>query len=754
MPVTLEDIQSGRVKPSDVPEEELKALRREAIRAKVASGELDINSLPEKERAVVQSSFAASEDVGSMEVEQEFHPDISMYDRAIVKNFGGENQQAIAYLKSQYGDALDFDVLKDQIVAKRKDEKKWRTLDPSFSSQWYNPMEAVRDAADIGYDVLAGTAQGMAATGAGLAGAATTAGVGAIPSAMLASGATGTLFEAGRQGIGQALGVHEPEFNKTNMGIAGGLGFIAPGLFGPGATGKQIAKTAAAPTAGLLQKALNYGEKESADLAANALKAAKPDPADIALLTNSGKVSAEQAKAILQKSLDPFTGMEKEALTEYLTKSQKGVLSDPLKATAQFLTGAPKDAYSRMVKIVPPSVIEKLNKAGAKIDTARQYTQIQLAELLSSPSNLDILPTSVLSTMKNSINEARRKIGGMIETSVSMSDKTVDLTDHAKDLQTYIDDLKSQMPKDGSNAYLQEQIAAAEEVLNKFFMVEKTVNKLDDLGNVIGTQKIVEPDRNAPISRVFAVKNGIKDQLLDFNSAAKNPFTNKASSAVEGIAAKIHKDLTDTVYDNIDGDYLRSAYRKNESLASSLEQAFKNEKVASRTLGNIDNKPNATVKKSLREFDDLFGEDMMEMSEVYQTWKHFTDTGGASQFGRGSESHQTASNIGTAVGGAFGTAASLVLPSEYKAPVVGAGAMIGRVSVPWATRSGKMGGYAKTGSKIIDASKKVFGDATQTDLNTASQNAMRAGLEQPMLYGGQSFPSAWMLMKNRGEDRK
>jgi len=160
----------------------------------------------------------------------EQHPSISWKDRTVVKNFGGDIMQSMQYLQDKYPN-LQIDQKGGEIVAKGKNEKEWRKLDPSSLE--------FSDVTDIGYDIAAGLGEGAATVGGAILGA------GAGPAGMMgggiaAAGAAGTGLEGLRQGIGQALGVNEMDVGE--MAKSGAMSAAFAPLMGIGGGAKLAAK--------------------------------------------------------------------------------------------------------------------------------------------------------------------------------------------------------------------------------------------------------------------------------------------------------------------------------------------------------------------------------------------------------------------------------------------------------------------------------------------------------------------------------
>lgn len=184
---------------------------------------------------------------------QEQHPDISILERAAVKNFGSDNPlDTIDYIKKNHPDMEVTTDATGQVIMRNKGEKQYRVLDPQTGAfSW----DAIKDVlVDSPYDIASGVGSGALTALAGLAGAGA-GGVGAIPAAIGAGAASSSGLEALRQAVGKGLGVRQ-EFSPGEVALAGGVGAVSPMLMGTGATAKQAAKWGVnqATQAGLLRR--------------------------------------------------------------------------------------------------------------------------------------------------------------------------------------------------------------------------------------------------------------------------------------------------------------------------------------------------------------------------------------------------------------------------------------------------------------------------------------------------------------------
>jgi len=203
----------------------------------------------EELQAIANSANDSAND--TPEFIQEKHPDITVADRFMVKNFGGDNAASVKYLQRKHP-GLDITTINDRIAIKRPNEKAYKALDPEFEffspSTWAQGLE-LEDVSDVAWDVGAGITEGLASAGAGLAGAGISAGAGALPAAMAAGGATSAGLESVRQAIGTQAGVREG-MDLGQVGIMGALGAAGPAVFGAGISSKKLAAKGLADTLG------------------------------------------------------------------------------------------------------------------------------------------------------------------------------------------------------------------------------------------------------------------------------------------------------------------------------------------------------------------------------------------------------------------------------------------------------------------------------------------------------------------------
>lgn len=200
--------------------------------------------------AELNQRLASAEQNKAPGLVQEMHPDFTMADRFVAKNFTNNNEAAVNYLQHRHPNLeIAVDDSTGQIKARARDGKDggaYRVLDPDKGLLGnLNPTdpEFYRDMADVAYDVPSGLATGLATAAGGIAGAAAGAPtvIGAAPAALAGASAAGGAMSGGlellRQKLGNALGVDQ-NTDWKQAGIATGAGAISPLLFG---TGGQVA---------------------------------------------------------------------------------------------------------------------------------------------------------------------------------------------------------------------------------------------------------------------------------------------------------------------------------------------------------------------------------------------------------------------------------------------------------------------------------------------------------------------------------
>jgi hypothetical protein len=149
-------------------------------------------------------------------------------DRTAVKNATNNDEEAISYLQRQYPDA-EFKSQGGEIIARKKGEKEYGRLDPSFSPI-SNPLGTLkdlgRDVLDIGYDVLQGGAEAAGTAAGALAGL----GAGSLPAAVAGGAAGGAAASTLKEALRKKLGMTD-EMSGSSIALDAALGGAVPVAF-------------------------------------------------------------------------------------------------------------------------------------------------------------------------------------------------------------------------------------------------------------------------------------------------------------------------------------------------------------------------------------------------------------------------------------------------------------------------------------------------------------------------------------------
>jgi hypothetical protein len=320
---------------------------------------------------------------------QEMHPEISMKDRWIAKNFAQSPEKQVEYLRQQYPQ-LEIERSKQgQIRAKAKGERDWRVLDPNtgfFSSDF------VGDLGDVGFDIYSGASEGAAATLGGIKGAAASLpllGTGAIPGAMLAGGAATAGNEAIRQKLGQYLGIPQ-DVDAQDVAIAGGIGAAAPGLLGAG------------PARGALPVAGAYARKAMGSGLAGLGSKMSGVPKDV-LMNYGDKGIRDQVTKLEKEGITDFAGAAFDKITNYVESNKDRAAKELIGAIEgagkQADIGSAKGAFrSRMIDsgddLLTNADIEK-NKAVQRaferyLGAGRGENFVELPDAVSAQKAFDL----------------------------------------------------------------------------------------------------------------------------------------------------------------------------------------------------------------------------------------------------------------------------------------------------------------------------------------------------------------------------
>jgi hypothetical protein len=227
---------------------------------------------------------------------EETHDDVSIADRAIIKNFGQDPEKSARYLKKN-NPHLDTRVWDGRVLVKSKKDKDWNVLDPDTG---FFSTDILNDATDIAYDVGSGVVEGAGAIAAGMATMNPLA-------AMGTNAALGAGSETLRQGIGMGFGVND-EINGGDVALVGGLSGLLPMVPGAVMKGARGAKSAIKGTAKFLTGA---------------------DDKAIARMQQSG--GEELLQKVEDETVSPMLKAKYDQFTEALSESQKAQMGRVMK---------------------------------------------------------------------------------------------------------------------------------------------------------------------------------------------------------------------------------------------------------------------------------------------------------------------------------------------------------------------------------------------------------------------------------------
>lgn len=305
----------------------------------------------------IRQSRAKSETASSFASEDNIldeGSDIGFWDRFKLKNFGGSLDDQLNYLRND-SDYADYDIktYDGEIVAKKKNEEKYKKLDPS---SWSLP-ELFYDATDLVSDAGSMAADALGASLGASAGAVGGFGVGAVPGAMAGAAAGSAGAEFLKQTLGKALGV-QGDYDVGNMAMAGFFGAAPVGLFGTGLGKNFINKTLSTEDA-----ARNYLKKKNLNIYNEVDEAGN--------LTNK----------LSQGSWD--------AAKNSLENSQGGLLSNISDKVVSFVTGVDDAEKLKLAtSFAPDSLVKELAAHGAGIDPSKKYRYSDIVRTANNEGNL------------------------------------------------------------------------------------------------------------------------------------------------------------------------------------------------------------------------------------------------------------------------------------------------------------------------------------------------------------------------------
>ncbi len=663
--------------------------------------------------------------------------DISWLDRAAVKNFGGSVQEQVDYLQEKNPN-LEVSSFDGEIVARKKSEKDWKKLDPTGFT---NPLEFARDALDIGYDVTAGAGTSALTAAATLPAAVASGGLGAIPTAMAAAGATGAGAEYLRQKIGQGLGTAK-ETDIGQIGLTGVLSGLTGGAFGGGASSKQIAKAASTP-----------------DIVARILDR-----------TKLGYLAKGSAPTDIQQTL----------VKDYLTESQKGVFQKAGSKALSVLSGAaPKETLENAVKDIDQNIVGDLIESGLEINPNKAHTNQEIAVALKKQGGLEGFGGVAADTIFSAIQNKQDKLGEVYKNVLDNSGSVFELTELKPALEELIEKTKnSEIPA------VNQQADAARAILAKYFTpkVEISGPAFNDAGEEISKEylknykgplfdefgKMIERRDLRAGQKTYVTGSeamDINNSLAAFMDYTKSPIAISNKSAEDKMLRKLvgksKEKLQTQIYDYIDdtigksGDEtLKEAYAKNRNFMRNVAKYFVTPEKTIKTLESINNQSMRVFKERLKEFDDYNETNVLKLAELADVAKYFGDpsleaisSGGATSTGkilRASELLGSAAYAGGLLTGVAGVAPAALQAGK------GIGAILASPAAVSIYLSGKTSAR-RAGESAAKKIAEITPVPTQQFINKMSQQAQNVpDFLQPALSPVRTGAySAWQLMGGR-----
>lgn len=659
--------------------------------------------------------------------------DIPLQQRAAVKNFGGSIQDQINYLQ-QKNENLEVTDIDGEIVARKRGEKDWKKLDPSG---WANldPREAFKDLLDVGTDIASGAVTAAGTAAATLPAAIATGGIGALPTAALTSGTLGAGTEYIRQKIGQRLGT-AGETNVGDIALVGGLSALTGGLFGGGATAKQIAKEAAKPA-------------------------------------TAAKILKRTSTGFLPEGQLPDVGQQK-IVQEYLEGAQKGVAQRVGGKALSLLSGAaPAKTLQNAVKDVDQTIIGDLIESGLSLDPNAKYTNMEIAQALEAQGGLAGFGGVASDTAFSAVENVQKQLSDAYSSALNSAGKQFEITNLKQGLEALIERTKkSEIPA------VKQQGDAAKNILAKYFTPQRQIKQkiFDQAGNQIenlashrgpifneaGNQ--IER-RSLRAGKEYFVTGSeamdINNALSAFMDYTKSPLALSNQSAEDKILRNLVGDakegLQDQIYGAIDSfknspdESLRNLYKMNRDYFKDVAKYFATPEKTVKTLENINNKSMRILKEKLNRFDAEHGTNIMKLADLADVAKYFGDpslevisSGGATSTGKILRASELLGSGGYALGLMSGTAG--VAPATLAAGRA-AGSILASPAAVASYLGGKTSARRAGESLAGGAARAIEGTPAQAVVNRISQAAenIPEWLRPALTPQGATY-SAWQLM--------
>lgn len=507
--------------------------------------------------------FTATEepkkDNGAIQVSNE-ESEIGALDRLAIKNFGGSTIEQVDFLKKR-NPGLEIKEYQGEIIAKKPQDPVWKKLDPSGVT---SAKEAFLDLGDVGYDLLSGAGSAAAGAAGAVPGAVLGFGAGGLATGAAASGAASAGLETVKQAIGKALGTRK-QFEGKDIAISGALGGITTGLLGAGASKKLIEQAASKPK--VVENTLK--------------KIMETVPADL----------ADETKKQMTKEL--------------IEEGQRGVLGGFAKNVLSKWSGIPKEELVKATNLVPAKTIQNLADSGLNLNTAKKYTNLELADVLEREGMQELGDVAIQNVIPV-INRAKQETSQSLKTAFSASDEIANLQDFSAPIRELRDAIQNRAAETGTDVY------------------ESQIKELDKYLGYFGQQ-----DQLTPVKPdfIFDLKNQIAD-LVDYSkSPAAALKEGPVTKQLQGALKKTERNMAgylDDVLKNQGNEGLRQQYKEHLDFSRYLFPKFKDEDTAIKTVANLDTLRSPTLRRVIDKFENKYKEaDIVPLSDLSSTWRYF-----------------------------------------------------------------------------------------------------------------------------------
>jgi hypothetical protein len=676
----------------------------------------------------------ANEPIDASSITQEMPEWLESSDRAKIKNFAQSPEVGVKYLQGKYPDA-DVRLHNGETLIRKKGESGWKVLDPDTG---LISKDIINDVTDIGYDIADDALSSAATALGGIVGTFVAPGAGTLAGASLAGGASSAALEAGRQKIGEELGLPQ-EVDAADVAVSGGVGAISPLLFGSGATTKDIAKALAKKQGKSASKELL---EQAAKMNRGGLERTWDFGKDKAMPWMASVASGRSTDSIknLQKNLDyvdSFAGKDGDIR----------LVDEAEKVTKDFA-----DQFNTRQRDVGSQLADEIDQAGKKVDVSKAKGAMK-APIIEYEKVASEADTPVLRAQINRLKKAYDEVFGLADSKAGQTSKVKTTVKGGLATDESIEKL-ADWADETDPEYLAKLAewkkggrlsAKPQPNVNRPFL-QFTPNSQTTVGEV-------------PLDRTFDWSSGkylkvpseISDQVSaktawklqqDLKPLARfNPMDGLKTSSGIGVDESRGRSAAKSAYHALNkgideategmSSKLKTQYKDLVRLEDDLSPFFSNEGKTLQTLRNIDSQGKMPVKRDLARLKEM-GIDKVDDFEKLQAASQWSNAGWLPQSLGGTTSTSRTVPLSIA-GGALGFYAGSNTVGGPGAGTVGGatGALIGGLAgspaavkaLVRSTRAVDRGGksLAKKASKVVKrgklnaASKSIYNTMLKED---------------------------------------